>query len=165
MATCVSNSGFRVHFEVGHSDEPLLLQFGSCRLDALTDFLTLEKLSPTGASIKLIGMELRCLVSADKLALLDALDLSAKFFPAIAENAPLLLLFSSFNSNSGARELKSASDFWRLLIGLSVEFTSPPPAFEGLGDWLTSAITASTKLLDFLWWDKGVLVAGKGVRY
>lgn len=149
MAACVSKSGFRVHFEVGHSDELLLLQSGSCRLDALTDFLTLVKLSPTEASIKLIGIA-PVSVSADKLALLAALDLSAKPFPAIAEKPPLLLLFSSFNSSSGARELKSASDFWRLLIGLS-EFTSPFPALEGLGDWLTSAITASTKLLDFLW--------------
>ena len=126
MAACWSKSAFRLHFELCHSDdEPLLLLLlnGSCRTEALNDFLTLEKLSPTGASIRLIGTGLKLPVSADKLVLLAALGLSAKPFSAIAENPPQLLLLSFFRSSSGVLELKSASDFWRLLVGLS-ELTS-----------------------------------------
>lgn len=110
MAACWSKSAFRVHSD----EEPLLLLTGSCRTEALNDFLTLEKLSPTGA---LIG------TGADKLVLLTALGLSANPFPATAENPPQLLLLSFFRSSSGVLELKSASDFWRLLVGLS-ELTS-----------------------------------------
>lgn len=125
IAAGVSKSGFKLHLEVGHrdsDDEPLLLlPSGSCRLDALEDFLTLEKLSETGASNKLIGTGLKLLDShsADRLVLLEALDLKAKPFPATDKNPPLLLLlFSSFNRSSGVRDEKSASDFWRLLINL-----------------------------------------------
>lgn len=127
IAAGVSKSGFKLHFEVGHRDNaPLLLLFpsGSCRLDALEDFLTLQKLSATGASIKLIGTGLKLPFSdSARLVLLEAFDLKAKPFPAIDKNPPLLLLFSSFNTSSGVRDEKSASDFWRLLINLS-EFGS-----------------------------------------
>jgi hypothetical protein len=115
MAAGVSKSGFKLHFDVGHSDnEPLLLlPSGSCRLDALDDFLTLLKLSETGASIKFIdtGLKLPFSDSAARLVLLDAFDLKAKPFPAIDKNPPLLLPFSSFNTSSGVRDEKSASVF------------------------------------------------------
>lgn len=153
IAAGVSKSGFKLHLEVGHRDnEPLLLlPSGSCRLDALDDFLTLLKLSETGASIKLIGTGLKLPVSdsaAARLVLLEAFDLKAKPFPAIDKNPPLLLPFSSFSRSSGVRDVKSASDFWRLLLNLS-EFGSSGVLLLS-GDWLSSSISALTKLLDFL---------------
>jgi len=148
IAAGVSKSGFKLHFEVGHRDnEPLLLlPSGSCRLDALDDFLTLLKLSETGASIKLIGTGLNSDSAAARLVLLEAFDLKAKPFPAIDKNPPLLLPFSSFNRSSGVRDVKSASDFWRLLLNLS-EFGSSGVLLSG--DWLSSSRSALTKLLDF----------------
>lgn len=125
IAAGVSKSGFKLHLEVGHrdSDDEPLLPSGSCRLEALDDFLTLLKLSETEASIKLIGTGLKLLVvsdsAADRLVLLEAFDLKARPFPAIDKNPPLLLLFSSFNRSSGVRDEKSATDFRRPLISLS----------------------------------------------
>lgn len=113
--------------EVDHrdsDDEPLLLlPSGSCKLDALEDFLTLAKLSETRASIKFIGTGLKLQVSDsadDRLVLLEAFDLKAKPFPPTDDKNPplLLLVFSSFNISSGVRDVKSASDFCRLLINL-----------------------------------------------